>query len=236
MMKITYIQHSGFAVELKDKVLIFDYYQGELPAFDPEKDVFVFVSHRHYDHFQRCIFKWREKFPGITYILSGDVRTAVPSAVPKECLHFIRPCQTLQIGDREGGLSAEALKSTDEGVAFLVRLQGRTIYHAGDLNWWHWEEESDRYNQLMKKAYQKEIARLEGIHIDAAFVPVDPRLGDEYYWGIDWFMHHTDTDHVFPMHMQGRYDLYDRLMKEKSAADYREKVARITGEGQIFEV
>ena len=74
MMKITYIQHSGFAVELADKVLIFDYYKGELPSFESDRDVYVFVSHRHYDHFQRSIFQWAEEFPRITYILSGDVK------------------------------------------------------------------------------------------------------------------------------------------------------------------
>lgn len=31
--------------------------------------------------------------------------------------------------------------STDEGVAFLVTAEGRTVFHAGDLNWWHWEGE-----------------------------------------------------------------------------------------------
>ena len=38
-MKVTYIQHSGFAVEMEDKVLIFDYYRGEIPAFGRDRDV-----------------------------------------------------------------------------------------------------------------------------------------------------------------------------------------------------
>ena len=234
MMKITYIQHSGFAVELADKVLIFDYYKGELPSFESDRDVYVFVSHRHYDHFQRSIFQWAEEFPRITYILSGDVKEAVPSSAPKEKIHFVGSGERLRIGDGEGTFLVETLRSTDEGVAFVVETEGRTIYHAGDLNWWHWEEETDRYNQLMKKAYQKEIGKLEGLHIDAAFVPLDPRLGKEYYWGLDWFMRHTDTDIVFPMHMQGQYGLYERLMEEKTSAGYRDRVAHITGEGQVF--
>ena len=152
MMKITYIQHSGFAVELADKVLIFDYYKGELPSFESDRDVYVFVSHRHYDHFQRSIFQWAEEFPRITYILSGDVKEAVPSSAPKEKIHFVGSGERLRIGDGEGTFLVETLRSTDEGVAFVVETEGRTIYHAGDLNWGHWEEETDRYNQLMKKA------------------------------------------------------------------------------------
>ena len=47
-------------------------------------------------------------------------------------------------------------------------------------------------------------------------------------------MRHTDTDIVFPMHMQGQYGLYERLMEEKTSAGYRDRVAHITGEGQVF--
>ena len=182
-MKVTYIQHSGFAVEMEDKVLIFDYYRGELPAFGRDRDVYVFVSHKHYDHYQRSIFTWTGKFPRITYILSSDVEEAVPSSAPKDNMYFMEPGETLQIKAGESELLIETLRSTDEGVAFVVKTAGHTIYHAGDLNWWHWEEETDTYNRFMKEAYQKEIGMLEGMHIDAAFVPLDPRLDREYYWG-----------------------------------------------------
>lgn len=42
-MKITYINHSGFLLETKDCYYIFDYYKGELPHLDKEKEVIVFV-------------------------------------------------------------------------------------------------------------------------------------------------------------------------------------------------
>ena len=54
-------------------------------------------------------------------------------------------------------LRIHTLKSTDEGVAFLVRVKEKTFFHAGDLNWWHWEEESEYYNEQMRMDYQKEI-------------------------------------------------------------------------------
>ena len=41
------------------------------------------------------------------------------------------------------GAEIRTLRSTDEGVAFVVHYAGKTIYHAGDLNWWHWEGEPD---------------------------------------------------------------------------------------------
>lgn len=36
-LKITFIYHSGFAVETPDCTLLFDYYRGDIPEFAAEK-------------------------------------------------------------------------------------------------------------------------------------------------------------------------------------------------------
>lgn len=194
-MKITYLDHSGFAVEYKKYVLIFDWYKGKLPEFDSEKEIYVFSSHSHYDHFDRKIFELENIYPNVRYVLSADItEKPVPSKV-----WFV-------IADKEyriGNLKVQTLHSTDAGVAFLVYVDDRIIYHAGDLNWWHWEEESEYYNEQMRMDYQKEIHKLKNIRIDVAFVPLDPRQEEQYYLGLDYFMKHTDTKLVFPMHMWG---------------------------------
>ena len=138
MVKITYISHSCFAVELEHSVLVFDYYQGELPLWDPEKTIYVFASHRHYDHFSKEIFRWTEQYPKIQYILSDDISEASydASEICRSDLTRIAPNQTETIGN----CVIETFRSTDEGVAFLVSCEGKLFYHAGDLNWWHWEE------------------------------------------------------------------------------------------------
>lgn len=79
-MKITYIHHSCFVVELDDCILIFDYYKGELPAFDPDKRIIFFVSHSHGDHFNPNIYKYAETCPHVIYVLSGDVRRSLSFA------------------------------------------------------------------------------------------------------------------------------------------------------------
>lgn len=40
-MKVTYLEHSGFAAEYKEYVLIFDWYRGSLPEFDQQKKIYV---------------------------------------------------------------------------------------------------------------------------------------------------------------------------------------------------
>ena len=61
-MKVTYIHHSAVSVETEHSILLFDYFKGELPDFDPGKPLFVFASHFHEDHYSPVIFeRFRER-------------------------------------------------------------------------------------------------------------------------------------------------------------------------------
>ncbi len=225
MIKVTYLGHSGFLAEVEDMYLLFDYYKGELPKMDPDKKMAVFVSHSHYDHYGKDIFRLRDIFQQIRFILSDDI-----PAQEEEDVIFVRPNEHREIL----GLDITTLRSNDEGVAFLVKYKNRTIYHAGDLNWWHWEGEPEEYNTKMRRSYQSEINKLQKEKIDVAFVPVDPRLGEQYCWGLDCFMKRTETARVFPMHFWETYDIFDRLLLEKCTEDYQDKIVRIDKEGQSF--
>ena len=72
-VKITFLEHSGYVVEERDKALIFDFYKGTLPAFSNRVKVYVFASHAHGDHFNKRIFEWEGQYPDIHYILSDDI-------------------------------------------------------------------------------------------------------------------------------------------------------------------
>ena len=73
-MKVTFIEHSGFMVEMEQNVLLFDYYQGEIPSFDGSKTLYVFASHSHADHYDPAIWKLKEQYKDIHYILSDDIK------------------------------------------------------------------------------------------------------------------------------------------------------------------
>ncbi|MEG0228249.1 MAG: MBL fold metallo-hydrolase, partial [Lachnospiraceae bacterium] len=163
-MKVTYLYHSGFVVEWDEVVFIFDYFRGELPDLKDAKQIFVFSSHRHYDHFKRKIFEWKQNYQNITYFLSEDI----PKKAYMQDAIFMGPNVSKEYGD----LKVRTLKSTDEGVAFLVHYKGKSLFHAGDLNWWHWEEEGSVFNEMMKRNYQYAISKIEGESIDIAFIPV----------------------------------------------------------------
>ena len=225
MMRVTYLGHSGFLIEMEDAYFLFDYYRGQLPGMDAEKKLLVFVSHAHYDHYRKEIFTLRDAFPRLRFILSSDIFVREAEDVVS-----MKPNEEREVF----GCHIRTLRSTDEGVAFLIRYHGRTVYHAGDLNWWHWEGEPEEYNKMMRRSYQSEVNKLQKEKIDVAFVPVDPRLGEQYCWGLDCFMKRTDTKRVFPMHFWGTYDIFDRLMLEKCTKEYQDRIVRIEREGQPF--
>lgn len=225
MLKVTYLCHSGFLIEMEDAYFLFDYYKGEMPEMDAAKKLFVFASHAHYDHFKKSIFQLRGQFPQAVYILSDDIQTD-----EMENVTFVGANQQMEVD----GCQVRTLCSTDEGVAFLVSYQGRKMYHAGDLNWWHWEEEGEIYNAMMKRHYQRAIDKIQGEQIDVAFVPVDPRLEKQYCWGLDYFMQHTDAKVVFPMHFWRDYRVFEWLKKEPCVEAYADRIMEITQEGQQF--
>ena len=131
-IQITYLAHSGFAVETATKVLIFDYYQDEQRVVrryaDGDKPLWFFVSHWHGDHFNRHIIDFSHKAQA--YIVNKDVPFR---QAPQDKLYSMEVYDTRRIDDA----IVTQFGSTDEGGSFLVRTDGLSLFHAGDLNWWH---------------------------------------------------------------------------------------------------
>lgn len=234
-MRITYIGHSGFCVEFDSAVCIFDYYKGEIPKIGAEKPVFIFASHWHSDHLNFEIFQMRQRYPHVVWLLSDDIRKKYSRnylrkhglrVEDEERVFFLKERQRYEfaVGDSEEKIDIETFHSTDEGVAFAVRLEGKQIYHAGDLNWWTWKGETEQEYEAMTKAFWEEIERLRGRHFDAAFVPLDPRQEEKFYLGLDAFMRTTDTDAVYPMHFWDDASVIEKIRKMECSQPYREKI------------
>lgn len=200
-MKVTHLYHSGFCVELERSVLIFDWYRGALPHLPADKPVYCFVSHSHGDHFGSCIWGLRDAYKNVTYILDRNIR--VPGAglsrrprLPRAKILKVRPHKVYSAGD----LRVETLLSTDIGVAYVVDTEGVRIVHAGDLNIWHWLDESARANKWQAETFRSELKRIQGRHVDIAFIAIDPRLEDHAADGPAVFMEMIQPDYAFAMH------------------------------------
>ncbi|NLL38438.1 MAG: MBL fold metallo-hydrolase [Clostridiales bacterium] len=236
--KIWYLAHSGFAVQTAGNFLVFDYSnpapckegrglksgvidQEEISKFN----VMFFASHAHGDHFNPEILELDKKIKNLHFVLSHDIgRRRVRN------LTLAHPNQEYQIN----GVFVRTLESTDEGVAFIVEVDGLKIYHAGDLNWWHWEDEPDEENQAMARRYKGQIDMLKDESFDFAFVPVDTRLSDAYLWGLDYLMGTVNVNMVFPMHFWENYDVFDSLFSDERTSRYRDRIVRISHRGERF--
>jgi len=203
-MKITCIGHSGFWAELGDYNLIFDYYTDEKNIITPEifadKKTCVFVSHNHHDHYNKKVFEWTE-FGDVAYVLENDCPLGSNPATNTSAL---RIGEGEELSMFNGAVHVKAYGSTDEGVSFLVRLDGLTIFHAGDLNNWHWDGEMSKQELAeMESNYLKVLHQLAGINIDVAFLPDDPRLGVHARRGIEGFERIVGAKKIVPMHFPG---------------------------------
>lgn len=265
-MKITYIHHSSFAVELDagdgaypggagtqteisgpedsqnsgKQVLLFDYFNGDIPKWDPDCRLYVFASHKHFDHYSRKIFDLALEYPKITFILAKEIKMNEKYMdrwnIPAEARAHINYVHKNREYDF-GGLHVITLASTDSGVAFIVKAGERTLFHAGDLNWWIWKDEGEDEARRMEAAFKREIDRYDrNFHVDAAFLPLDIRLEDGFYLGFDYYMRSWDIKMAFPMHCWGRFDAIDRLKEMDVSEEYRDRVADISKDGLSWDI
>lgn len=247
-MRVTFIHHSSFCVEVEDKVFIFDYFKGDripdfefrgkVPEFSKEQSIYVFASHRHQDHFDREVLSWQEKYPNIQYIFPKEIKFSDNYLIKKgidpkvkERIHSMKANSSMSLD----GIKIETLMSTDEGVAFLITYAGKTIYHAGDLHWWHWEGEEEIFNEYQEKTYKRQIDKLKNRKLDVAFVVIDQRLEKAVFWGIDYFMNHVDAAHVIPMHLWQNYGLIAQYKSLPQTQAFSKRILDVNEENQVFE-
>ncbi len=231
-MKVTYIHHSSFLVEMEQAAFLFDYFEGELPQV-LDKPLIIFSSHRHGDHFSPVIFDLADQAEQVLYVLSDDIwRKRAPQELRRQIL-FLGPEEEASV-NLPPAVKVRTFKSTDEGVAFMVECEGKRIYHAGDLNNWVWRGEPEADNARMSDKYHRELDEMAGNHVDVAFVPLDPRQEEDFYRGMDDYMRTVGADVVFPMHFWGEFDVAERLKRLDCSEPYRDRVVEIHRCGEEF--
>jgi len=211
-VEVTYIHHSCFLVETDGFYYLFDYGNGILPALDVTKPIYVLFSHGHEDHYHPEIFSQLVNMgmQQIRAVLSDDMETPENVDVLQ-----VSPGKTYDLGEQR---RLSTFRSTDLGVAFLLEDHQNLIYHAGDLNDWVWDEESDSCNQQMTADYRTQIGLLsENVGqrtIDAAFVVLDPRQENDYDRGLCYFLGNVPVRAVYPMHYWTEPAVIDRFLKD----------------------
>lgn len=234
--KIHYLYHDGFIIETKSNILIFDYFNDSATSgvrdlscgvisedvLKTDKNIYVFVSHNHGDHYNPVIFNWRDINPNIQYIISSDVKV--------KGIDFKYNVISQDESTELSSIFVKAYGSTDAGVSFLIKADGINIFHSGDLNLWHWKDESDEDNAKMAKDFKAEINKLEGERIDIAFFPVDPRLEEYYYLGGKYFIEKLSPKLFIPMHFFDDMKITEKFSRSLKSSNT--KIAVINKRGQ----
>ena len=232
-MTVTYYHHSGFSVASGDVLLVFDYWRGKANPFPealgitPEvlaryNEVYVFISHEHEDHYDGVVYTWDQYAP-VTYI--------VADCLPEQARgHRVQKGSEMSLSDR---MQVKCYGSTDSGVSFLVTVDGVSFFHAGDLNFWHWREVCNAHQiQEADADFRSEMADIQGVDIDVAFFPVDPRMGMLFDAGANYFVLTAKPRLLLPMHFWGRSDVISEFARRSRTRET--EIVALSSPGQAI--
>lgn len=219
-MKITFIRHSCYMVELEKHVIVFDYIGGDLSLPEGKTSLFV-VTHGHGDHFIPKIFDFHADY----YLLSDDISVELPPYIIS-----IAPDEEKTLGD----FYVKTAGSTDLGISILVEAEGKKIFHSGDLNYWIWPRYSQEDIAHMEEWFHREVDKFRNISIDAVMMIVDPRLEKDYHLAGDYYMQALDGLHYFPMHMWEKYEIAEKFARHIGDTFPEKNFHIVEREGQEF--
>ncbi|QIK70482.1 metal-dependent hydrolase [Erysipelothrix sp. HDW6C] len=190
MLNVEYINHCGYIVETDNAVYVFDYVEGQVPAryLMSHKPTYFFVTTAESHHYTDAIFSYRKPV-----FLSYDVLASPFNNVYK-----------MDVGDtfHTGFATIHVLKTTREGVCYLIKEKDKTILHGGDLNNWHWSSMSNKQEiNEEETAYELALEQFQNIgKIDVMMFSIDPRMGEDYDKGARRIVELLRPQFFFPMH------------------------------------
>lgn len=189
-----YLGHSGWAVKTRRHFLVFDYWKNTPPPDDPclangwivpgeikRQKVYVFVSHGHADHYDTRILAWEKSLKNITYIFGWQAKKG------KNYINIGDNREKMKIGK----MKLYTIHHKFDGIpesAFLVEVDGLTIYHSGDHG---------NGPPPLRKKYKANIDYLASLTetFDIIFLPI---WGEEFYP-----LQKFSPKWMFPMHEGG---------------------------------
>jgi L-ascorbate metabolism protein UlaG (beta-lactamase superfamily) len=162
-----YFYNSGWLLETDQHILVFDFIphassnislaglKKQIIQNKNNKEVLVFISHSHQDHYNDSIFNLASDIK-VTFLLGWN-----PDKKPlAKDLHIIVSGDSLV----SKNYTVYTHSSTDEGSGFLVNINGLTIYHAGDHALWS-------ETQLPEFTAELKYIRSKAASVDIAFLP-----------------------------------------------------------------
>lgn len=216
MRQLYFIRHSSFLYIGECSMCLFDFWG--FPSKDQaanladllavmekyrDKRLYIFCTHSHSDHYSPIVHTLFGNHPGGTvYIFHEELRESTPIEYQDQVI-FLDTYAVFQ----DDILKVKAYGSTDLGGSFYIEEAGFTLFHAGDLNNWHWNEEaSEEYVAQYESEWHKELSVIadDRMRADLVMFPTDLRLGRDYLKGLEEFLEVVPTKFLAPMHLNGK--------------------------------
>ena len=207
---VTFFYQSGFTVAVGKTLLIFSYWQEHVPEdlrlsdqdFRGFTNIIVFIPRASIEHNDPAIWRFGRGFP-ISYVAAEEVE-AGDSKKSHQTVRLMRKGESIRIA----GTQITAYGSTDTGVSFMVKVAGVHVFHAGDLNLWHWREHSTlREITRSEDEYYQAVTDIREERIDICMFPLDPNLGGFFDAGANHFIMAKKPRLFFPMHWGARNEI-----------------------------
>ena len=157
------------------------------------------------------IFAWRKQVPRITYLLSKDVLKHRRAQAAEADVWLAKGASW-----QNEHLKVWSTGSNDSGVSWIVEVEGKRLFHAGDLCNWYARFLADtppptcvqtefgtQVNPLAEeKRYLGELKDIRKLtdRFDVVFFPVDARIGNGYTLGARQFIARFQVGLFVPMH------------------------------------
>jgi ankyrin repeat protein/L-ascorbate metabolism protein UlaG (beta-lactamase superfamily) len=216
---VWHLGHCGFAVKTRSRLLIFDYWPREQAPENPSLangfvnpeeikglDVAVFISHSHNDHFDPVILTWRQAVKNITYIFGWNARKGERTVD----LPAPRATKTLK------GMEIYTVNCEQDDVpesAFLVKVDGLSIYHSGDY-----------------------LGPVDGFKADMVYLLSKAGTVDLAFNGRIQQAELLKPKVVFPIHAGGREYMYGAFARKAAAKKLPSRVILPENKGDRFEL
>jgi L-ascorbate metabolism protein UlaG (beta-lactamase superfamily) len=234
---VWYLGHAGWAIKTQKRLIIFDYVwvprssnMAENPSLADgyldsaelkDHSVFVFVSHRHGDHFDPKIFEWEKSVENIQYIFGWN-------AEQNPGYHYLNTPRTKTTIN---GIEVYNINHEFDGIpeaAFLVKTDGLVIFHSGDHG-----STGEELNPLFKSNIDF-LADREN-QIDMAFISqFGSRSGGEVNNGDLYTIEKLEPKVTFPMHQGGGERFYERFAQEAQQKGAKSQVVCAKKQGDRF--
>ena len=245
-MIVTYIYHSCCVIEFESFSIIIDYYEDTIMEGDEigwvskhllqnNKPLYVLCTHSHGDHFNEEILSWNRDRDDITYVFSKEVAETLQGtfSLKDEKIFYLDKLEEYN----DDNLKIKAYGSTDAGASFYIEHNTAKIFHAGDLNNWHWNEEVAKDESFVyENQYicELELISEEVKELDIAMFPLDPRLGKDFMRGGEQFINKIKTHNFLPLHFGDNYQLLKQF--EPIARATNCKLLELEHRGQSFKL